>query len=922
MSNPRRSLNDRVLWLQVLDALGLPVKSQALPTTTRCPFCKSGRLMILQDELAGGQWHSCLNCHSSGDMIELAAKVWRLGIPASVMKLASTGFSLPIKPDVIERYIEDQLKYRRHMAQLWKRAQEGKLHTSSNLPKLMQELHMKCTVSPEQWAAGPGHLLGGLGHREVGRYIVPSHGGDSRLFCGHYKMPWEDVLIFPFYDLPERICSFLFVGRRGREDQDYVFKQLRLSTMATRTPGISVIWESGVSMHPQIFESVADWNNTLVAIADPAVAVQLHARHCEYSERPLPIVSWYPSDKIRPQNCWKMFSGRKLIFWAPVLTRHIIQQAIETGGMISTIGPEVDSIARSPMQQYLWSSAPADLVAAICDSAIPWDEALAKHMRGLSNTDIEDLLLQLQLNGTNIELIKQKATGKLRTRLSTILAQESTGRSIELQNKIVIEREGGWYVEGRRPGAYDMIMDAQLRVDQIIHQPKLKNTYYQGRLIFRGEEVAFCIPANSFNRDPFKVLNQLLLDNEKGILCCNAYWNRFILAIAQRFHLPEFTSGLDAIGWNSDMPGFVLPHHHIELGGTIRESRHDIFPDHTPGKTLGEPELLSGFELAELFTDDTTTAVTWAAITAITANILAPAFNEDTSGILLAGSGAEEIAYTVAEALGCIELKLLRRQHAGEELLQREQLHNWPAIVVSMRDTTAAAEEWFDPPRSWSNKNNHNCITHTDWYRTMLRKLLPGWSVIEEMRPVQRLSEDALFLLKKFLPAYLLDLCQRRLQGPQEVRDSVWTFRVLEDIAAFVERHNGLGAEVFKAKAVLSPDCEEGYPEALVELVYGFMQDGKMVLIPEGFEDANSKQPTVVRHENGDIAIPKLDLASLLKSKKAKLTDFAQVSAILMRADVLVEDTDRHWIVSRSWWNARAKEIQNGDTALLKIYGT
>lgn len=95
-----------------------------------------------------------------------------------------------------------------------------------------------------------------------------------------------------------------------------------------------------------------------------------------------------------------------------------------------------------------------------------------------------------------------------------------------------------------------------------------------------------------------------------------------------------------------------------------------------------------------------------------------------------------------------------------------------------------------------------------------------------------------------------------------------------------------------------------------------------MVLIPEGFEDANSKQPIVVRHENGDIAIPKLDLASLLKSKKAKLTDFAQVSAILMRADALVEDTDRHWIVSRSWWNACAKKIQNGSTALLRIYGT
>lgn len=916
MSTPHRSLNDRVLWLQMLDALGLPVDTQAIPSVTRCPFCKGGRLMILQDTLIGGQWHWCQGCHRCGDMIELAAKVWRLSIPATISKLVAMGFNLPESRIPVDIYIKDQLKYRRSVRELWEQAKKNVLFQgSSGTGRVVSVLGLSCGAPHSRWLDGPGQLAGGLTVKQIEEALVPSVVGQCQIFRGNRSARWDDMLAIPFYDLPGRICSMLFVGREARPDKDYLLRLMNLDV----TLGISRYSdlkgrprELGVSMHPGIFDASTEWGNRVVVLDDPIIAFRLHSRHCEQSTRILPMISWYCTDKARPINVWRMFVGRQLIFWAPKMTRHIIHQAATTGSLISTRSTE------APLQEFINRRTPEELMEEIKDHAVPWEEAVSEHLSSLTDAEIEDLLLQLQLDGMDVGLIKRKVSGPLRSRLDVIMASRSVGRTIQFSDRTVVERDDGWYVEGKKPGTYELIMDAQLRIDTIVNQPRLHKQYYQGRLIYKGHELPFCVPDDQLNRQPFKLLNQLVLDAELGYLCFATGWNMKLAQLSRQLYPPTFVTGLDTVGWSLRMSSFILPAYRIELGGEIHKGNIELFPPNSPATNVPWPEVMSGQEMDEMFgEDDATTAILWALLTAISANIIAPAFHEPTSGIIVAGPGVERLAYVVENLCGCRESRIAGGMHMIERMLNIERMHNWPVVMLTRRKATGL-EDWIDPNRE--DEGAHNCIASLGWYMTTVKKLTAGWHVIEDSRAINDLSVEARQSVKKFLPAYLLDLCRRRLAWKAS-SDLDWFSCVLNDISDFVTRSGGPGREVFKAESAVFPDRDEGFAESFVDLVFYLTRDSAFISLPEGFEDLQRKKPSITIKEDC-VSVPKQALVDILVKKHVHLKDLSRVTSVLRAAEVLKEDSGTHWDVCKTWWNARVRTLNNDRSGTLRIHGT
>ena len=149
-------------------------RSQALPSTGRCPRCNRNTLLILPDRASGGQWHWCRKCQFSGDMIELAARVWESSIEATIYRLKRENFSITTDHDEISHYVEKHLKVRKRMLQLWQIARENIYTTSHDVAVLLQNLQLKTPTEHPRWEQSCGQLVGCIHSHRVEEMIVPS----------------------------------------------------------------------------------------------------------------------------------------------------------------------------------------------------------------------------------------------------------------------------------------------------------------------------------------------------------------------------------------------------------------------------------------------------------------------------------------------------------------------------------------------------------------------------------------------------------------------------------------------------------------------------------------------------------------------------------------------------------------------------
>lgn len=232
MPNPARTLNVSVDWQHLLRILDTPCLELPLPAHTLCPVCRAGVMTVYEDHVAGGQYYHCPDCDSAGDMIQLASRAWNLSLDATVAKLARCGFPLQSERSVISKYIEQHLLSQERLTELWSQAAQSLINPSGEIQRLLHRFNLACDVPPERRMLGPGSLFGGIATSEAERAFAPgsmSHAdanGQQSNPSEHAVFPgrgWRDALAIPLYDLPKRICAFLFVGREGEYTADFVF---------------------------------------------------------------------------------------------------------------------------------------------------------------------------------------------------------------------------------------------------------------------------------------------------------------------------------------------------------------------------------------------------------------------------------------------------------------------------------------------------------------------------------------------------------------------------------------------------------------------------------------------------------------------------------------------------------------------------
>lgn len=515
----RQSPNVYLTWSRrFAQAVGIPYSGPMMPARTTCPLCQGNQFRVYEDVAGKGNWYSCLDCQGNGDLIELAAAVWGMQPDTALIRLREIGLPLPeeiVAPDRLDDYLVQHIQYRRHMQQAWQQAREcWNQSRSPAISSLRARFRLNNDNPREQWVAGAGQLIGCLPCSYVEKLFCPKSAdtGSQHPFHGYGCNPsagrvfkgkgWDEVLTIPYYDLPERISSFLFIGRQGGEE-DCVFRVLRHGFSRGTVPEAGIAWLPIIMRQPL--------SRTFVAVSDPLLALRMQVRHTQTSLHLLPLLAWHDGPQARTAAAWKVLEGRTVVFWASRLDHQVLHQAIQANGHLAVMEMENGTNPNS-----LLRNSPADLVRRIINQAKPWRQALRDCIDQWSEGVIEDLLLRLLPLGHSLQkLCEDLGSPEQLVRLFERPERERTAR---IGKVWVIEHEGSWYVgPSRRRHDPILISDAILRLDNVI--VKEGQGFYSGRILFRGEELPFAdVPSAVMETKKAPAwLRRFLLASGKGI---------------------------------------------------------------------------------------------------------------------------------------------------------------------------------------------------------------------------------------------------------------------------------------------------------------------------------------------------------------------------------------------------------------------
>lgn len=516
-----RTLNVHAPWTEILAAVDTPVEDRALPARVRCPMCEGARLTIYDDTISGGAWHYCFDCQRCGDMIELAAAVWKVSPAVAVRRLVAAGIPIPedrVDAGTINRYVVAHPQYRNRMTGFWAKAREYLAKTGSPvLTGLRAKFRFDVAMSPGRWLEGPGNMVGAYPHLAIESVFAPKSviGGrcvsDVRLFKGR---GWSDVLVVPHYDLPGRICGFLMVGRNGLQE-DRVFRVPCMRNQSQKHPGGYA--EGGLACFWAVQNSHGMFGDHVVACGDPFLALRLHARHFASARTALPLVAYYDGRTARTRQAWAALDHKTPILWGWRLTPALVFQAIRAGGKLAVT--ELSDTSQFTIDHFVRNAEPRTIIQRIVKAAKPWREYLNHWAGRVPDGAVEELLAGLETYGVSPDELAGVGPAFAGTeRIRTRPKQAMYGPML------VAERDGKTWLMPRNKTEADrgpvLLLNAILRIDgtSLLRtagdgEPVVQ---YKGRLIYQGTEIPFEVSMNTFNNHLPRMLQTILTNGREG----------------------------------------------------------------------------------------------------------------------------------------------------------------------------------------------------------------------------------------------------------------------------------------------------------------------------------------------------------------------------------------------------------------------
>jgi len=728
-----RSFLEAVSWVKVLAGLGVRPTAASLPTTAECPVCRQGRLEIFDSRPFNWQWAYCRHCAFAGDMLQLASAAWQLDVESVITRLNEQGHALPTHRSFLAAHKQHVVANQTMTAELWQHAKLGLIHHNTGLSDLIHKLSWRSEL-PASWAdQGLSQLVGHVDADYLRNMLERSDGAatnkrQSNVLPG---TNWSSVLVLPMYDLPGRICRFLFIGRDA-SSKDYVWHST-LSSVASST-------ESGLHFCPDIRRSSLDWDKSAVVINSIVDGMPLHIRQLEQSARGLPLIlcdTGYTQrgHAVHPIYSWQMFTNRTLIFWCNRLTADIVAHAARSNGKI-IISQQVDDRAT-----FLRHQEPNNFLLSCRRNAVPWAQAVATYCREVGVDEQEELLVDLPKFGVdpNIVIAQSRLVRTARS-LPTTYWVTSSGRT--RKGQLISATGDYWCLHSGH--AQEMLIDADLVLDKAITKPSTGELYYTGHIGYYGKRVPFCAPKRLLAGNTLDWMQQCLVQARLGVPQCHPQLSHQLFHMAVGLRNPVCVRGNDTVGWNSELAGIVFPTFCLSRAGTTQAV--NFLPDeNTPCMDFSQPAGLTASDAYALTRP--CGPLVYAMLLAVLRNILAPIYNYAPSNICICGPSSWA-AIELAAGLGCPAV-------SGKQLSSWP--HNWPAIRdLRSADNTSVLRKLIHN----TGRTVNNCITIGRPLTALASVFTDRWIAITEYNSID-LPASAIAAARALLVNYLADLARR-----------------------------------------------------------------------------------------------------------------------------------------------------------------
>ncbi len=850
---PKSSLSRFFDWSQVLPRLGNTAVVAALPTVVGCPLCGRPQLHVYPDHQFASQWLHCRACEASGDIIELAAATWKLGLPATLEKLQ--GWDLA-KPGFAEADLAPYLQLharRQQVAKLWRQARDyTQWPNAAEIRTTQRKLGIYPEYTADEWPRRGGQFVGVLDREQLGS-LWPKESKHARI-----PPAWKQCFVIPLEALPGQLVGFLVRDAGNSPEPPLYYPCYRRNARQAA----SVAFLDAVVQNPQF--QLAE---ILVAMPDPWEVLRWQLRWLREHQQPLPLVSVrtaptpYGGPPALPANC---------VFWSPTWQPAIVQQAQAVDGRLAIGRPTLYALERN--QPLTW--------LRFCrGQARSWQTRLETQLQQLPDAEAAEHLRQLAFGEEVLQEFIQRCLPRTQKRLYRLLTEQHVQRIITYCRTPILERRSGWYHQ--KAGA--RLCNARIRLEEVrndLHGPQ-----YYGTVLCGSREFSFLEPVAEIKQQGlFQRISQLAADQEIAIRY-NPSWNMRSEAIALLFHPPRQipTRGL---GWNSLRTQFHFPQ--FTLGQQGKVSVHSAATQtQFPGSALQPPSTLPTRYFRPLCQPGH--ELFWLALAAVSHNLIAPALGAPCQGVVV-GTAAAAAGEQLLASLGCLArpllpLALVSSLKAARQVAQLP----WPVVLTS---PAHIVPYWFATggPNAWLTG---------DWATTQIA-LLHGWQAYLPPR-ADLPTREQLQAASTLLPNYLQDLCTRRLVLPR-VRENL-LLCVLDDLAQWCRRQVG---QSFDYLAVVRHLHTAARAAPLTALVNHFRDAGTLPWCTE-----LPPPPTkLFGYETPEtVWLPQAGLNTLLRRIAAPTIEPVVISNYLNQAGALVAETPQlgipGWLIHRDWWQTQ-----------------
>ena len=779
-------LNQHIRHEGILASVPVPVK-QHLPATTTCPFCRQETLRVFVSHLAGGRWYNCTGCGFKGDSIEFYRKAHDLSdIRDAIFELIAKEL-LPMSKDeatvsTINEYIQTYVNGRTLYTRLFSACRDELNSLDRHKSRLLNELGIWSGFNAGKWQEQLKTFVG-LGSRDLfGSYGIklPKKGYDAALVC-------------PFYDVPGRISSFLVLGLGG--------KCKRIYTSIKGAPT-----DDGLMM----LDALKSRNEVVYAVPDILFALHLQRRMANMSmAESLPLVVY--GDKTG--RAWHSVSTGRVIFWDHKHSYTLFDQSKRHPRAFIAKQPKYDP--KHP--DLLKNLSIAAVTTRMRNSAVSWATSMKQFILDGEFWKISEFMVNLELSATEIQRIYDVCTPSEKQEVQRVLGHTACDRIFYHGNMKISESDDGWWI--LRGTERELGCNAIIRIEEAVHVVDTKENFYEGVVIFKGQQIKFSTPVDVIEKRPSEWLRNLLMDH-LGVLKLSKSIAPHLIEIAKQFHDPLYVRRVGKIGWNLDSRSFIFPNFSISDGASDASVHAKVInTDEVPAGNLPIPVPSEGdWDLA--LQADHPNAALWAGLACFMGNMLAPAVGVQLQPIGFVGGPG---------SIGCIVGEHIAKEMGMQTVVPRVMKH--PLEEVSTMNDRHSYSVWLD---TTSKGRKPVAYLQADQGADLMMHLMEGeaaalgvgetWVFINAPRILAQSKE--LPSLEGAL-AYLAWVQRNEFKMPM---GSSWQQSVLQSLQdwAMVELHAADTAVFTMASKMLRTFDMDSLHQRLMHLIYWLLSNQRL----------------------------------------------------------------------------------------------